>query len=455
MSSAGSPETEELRRVLGPLDAACVVIGAIIGVGIFFTPTDVAALAGSGSLALLTWALGGAIALLGALTFAELGGLHTRSGGQYDILRDAYGALPAFVYVFCNATAIQAGAVAIIAVVCVRNLSLVCVGHLPGAGAEAVLAAVLIAGLVGANGAGVRWGASIQNATVLAKLATLALVALLAVLWGGEPVATVERTAAAPPGPTSPVLALVFAGLVPALFSFGGWQHALWIGGEIREPQRNVPRAIVGGVLVVIVVYLLANWAYLRLLGYEGVRDSQALAADAVAAVWPQGGGRIVAAAVALSALGVLNAQFLSGPRLLFAMARDGRFFRPFAHVSERFKTPFGAIVLIGCAALVLLFGAGEQRVRRLLTGVVFIDVFFFVLTGLAVIVLRHKRPDVARPARVPLYPLVPLLFVAGELCALVGAHVNPDHRIAAFIGAGWIVGAALCYVVFFRSRPA
>ena len=440
--------------MLGPLDATCVVIGAIIGVGIFFTPSRVAEIAGSGQLALWTWAIGGAIALLGALTFAELGGLYPRSGGQYDMLRDAWGTLPAFLFVFCNATAIQAGAIAIIAIVCAQNLGIAGGGSLTGP-MLTVVAVVLILGLLTANALGVRWGARIQNLTVAAKVATLLTVTVLAVVLGAGGGPVDEADDAVSGVVRAGVVGAIFAGLVPALFSFGGWQHALWMAGEVRRPHRNVPRAIVGGVLVVVIVYMLVNWAYLRLLGFDGVVASDATAADAVAAVWPGAGKRLVALAVAVSAFGVLNAQLLSGPRLVYGMARDGRFFRPFALASERFGTPVAAIVLIGGLALVLLVAAGGRAVDRLLTGVVLVDAIFFVLTAAALLVLRRRRPAARRPVRVPLYPLVPLLFITGELGVITGALLDPGMRGAAVIGLAWIAAATVCYLLFFRGSQA
>ncbi|MCH8212128.1 MAG: amino acid permease [Planctomycetes bacterium] len=439
-----------LKRILGPVDATCIVIGAIIGVGIFSTPSQVAQVAGSGSMALTAWAIGGAIALMGALTFAELGGLYPRTGGQYEILRDAYSPLPAFLFVFCNATAIQAGAIAVIAIICAKHLGLAIGNEITGTFAMTLSAAGLIVGLTAANALGVRWGSRIQNLTVYAKVLTLIVVTILAIMTESpvtEVVAT-ESTEQSDSG-RAPIV-LIFAALVPAFFAFGGWQSALWMAGEIRQPKRNVPLAIVGGVLVVVTIYLLVNWAYLRLLGYDGVVGSQTIAADAVAKAWPNIGRRVAGAAVAVSAFGVLNAQLLGGPRLIYSMANDGRFFRLFAHVNTRFKTPVAAIVLLGLMALVLLIVAGQHAVEKLTTGVVFIDSVFFALTGLALIVLRKRRPRAERPMRVPGYPVVPLLFVLGELCILAGALFYSEQRITVLIGVGWILGATLLYFLFF-----
>ncbi len=444
------PRVEEgLKRVMGPVSSTCVVVGAIVGVGIFFTPTRVAELAGSGHLALAAWAGGGLIALLGALTFAELGGLYSSSGSQYRILREAYGPLPAFLFVFCNATAVQAGAIAIIALICAQNLGMATTGHVPGSGVQLVLSTLLIVGLTGANILGVKWGGAIQNITVYAKVAALLMITALAVFLGDppepEPVLTSDSSSGS-------AVALFFAALVPTLFSFGGWQHALWIGGEVRNPGKNVPRAIIGGVIIVVVVYLLANWAYLELLGYDRVRESRTLAADAVATVWPAWGGRAVAFAVAFSALGVLNAQLLSGPRLIYAMARDGRFFKVFARVHPSFSTPLHAIALMGSIALTLLLIVGENGVGQLITGVVFIDCIFFILTGGALFVLRRRKPDVPRPIKVPFYPIVPALFVLGEIGVVIGAYGDPETRGAAKVGAIWILLASLVYFFFFRG---
>jgi basic amino acid/polyamine antiporter, APA family len=437
-------EHPDLRRVLGPFDAGCIVVGAVIGVGIFFTPSSVALLAGSADFALLAWALGGAIALLGALSFAELGGIYHRSGGQYEILRDAYGPFPAFLFVFCNATAIQSGAIAIIAVICMRNLAVAVVDSPLHPNTQLLGAVILIALLAIANFVGVRWGATIQNVTVVAKLIALVVVIILAVVKSPAPGSTtVLAESASMPG--------LFAALVPALFTFGGWQQALWIGGEIREPARNIPRAILGGMVLVVAIYLLINWAYLHLLGYAAVAGSKTLAADAAAVVWTNGGRRAIALAVALSAFGVLNVQLLSGPRLVYGMACDGRFFAPFRWVHPQYKTPAAAIVLLAVAALVLLLAAGQGAVDKILNGAVFIDTVFFIFTGLALFVLRSKRPDILRPFRVPGYPVVPALFVIGEIGVLIGAFCDDALRPAAIIGAAWIAAAALCYAAFFR----
>jgi APA family basic amino acid/polyamine antiporter len=449
---AAPPTAAPLRRELSTLDATAVVIGAIIGVGIFFTPSRVATLAGDGTLALLTWGLGGTIALLGALTFAELGAMVPRAGGQYELLRDAYGPATGFVYVVCNATATQAGAIGVIALVCVDNLAVALTGAVLGPWLTLGGAIGLTTGIALANAAGVRWGARIQNVTVVAKLATLGAVGLVA-LWVG-PEAPATAVAASEAGGRLHPLAAIAAALVPTLFSFGGWQQVLWLGGEVEQPERSLPISILVGVGVVVTVYLLTNWAYLALLGHAGVAGSGTLAADAVAVAFGDGGRRFIGVAVAVSALGILNAQLLTGPRLLYALALDGRLWPALGRVHAGRGTPVPAIAVLAGVAIVLLVAAGKDGVDRLLTGVVVVDGVFFALTGFASLVLLRQRPRATRPIRMPGFPLVPLLFGLAEIGVVIGAWLEPDVRGAAAIGAAWIVAALLLYRLRFRRAP-
>ncbi len=424
-------------------------MGAIVGVGIFFNPSKVAALTGSGGLALAAWGVAGFIALCGALTFAELGARYHASGAQYEVLRDAFGPFPAFLYVFCNATAIQAAAIGVIAKVCADHV-LTAVGRNPAEMSTVFvngMACTLIAALVAANIVGVRWGARVQTITVFAKIIVLLAIAALAAF---APASVHAATTQIPRSLSAP--AAVMAALVPAFFAYGGWQQALWISGEVKEPRRNLPRAILIGVGIVIVVYLLANWAYISLLGVDRVATSKVLAADAVGGVLGEGGRRFIAAAVAVSAFGVLNSQLLAGPRLVFGMARDGRFFAPFGRLSRAFKTPANAILLLGIVGAGLLIAAGFNAVDLLSTGAVFIDGIFFALTGAALFIVRKPADG---GFRAPGYPITPALFVIGELGVVAGAYVDPGMRKPAIIGVLWIIGAAVLYWVFFRGPRA
>jgi APA family basic amino acid/polyamine antiporter len=442
---------DEHRRVLGLWDAVCVVVGAIIGVGIFFNPRDVAHVTGSSAGALAAWGMGGLVALLGALTFAELGRLRPFAGGQYHVLRDTYGRAPAFLFVFCNQTALQAGGVAIIAIVCAQNLGVALHGADPGSGWVLAVATLMTWALVAVNVVGVRSGAGLQNATVIAKLVTLGAVVVLALAIDPGTPAAATRAA----GTGAPLtFSMLFAGVTLTLFAYGGWQQALWVAGEMVEARRILPRAIVIGVAIVVAAYLSANWAYLDLLGFAGVERAHALAADAFS-VWSPGLGRRVAAlGVAVSAFGVLNAQFLTGPRLTWAMARDGQFFARFARLDRRFATPVPAIALLGVLATALTLGLGLERTDLLTTGVVVVDAAFFALTGLAVPLLRRRAGDRDRSPR--WVATVAIVFAALELLAIAGSVLHRDMRLVALTGIAWIGAAALTWLLFFRRpRPA
>lgn len=450
----GVSEVTHPRRVLGLFDTTSVVIGAIIGVGIFFTPSSVARTTDSTGLALLAWGIGGLIALCGALTFAELGSRQSGVGAQYQIIRETYGPLAAFVFVFCNSTASVGGAIGIMALICARYIAEAVGWRIATDVDEAwisVMAAALIGGLAAANVLGVKWGAGIQNFTVLAKVFTLLAIVAIAIF------ARPDHAPAAPDQPTSRQLSPLFAvmaALVPVLFSYGGWQQALWVSGEVKNPRRNLPAAIIIGVLIVVIVYMLANWAYLHLLGVDRVAASKTLASDAVRQGAPALGSRIVAAAVGLSAFGVLNVQFLTSPRLIYAMACEGQFLRACATSSPRFGTPAVSILLMATVALVLLLVAGSNGLDRLTTGTVFVDGVFFVMTGAAVFIYRRRQKD-SDAFRMPGYPFVPAIFVIGELGVVIGAYLDRSVRSAAIIGAIWIAAGALLYFWRFRKQPS
>ncbi len=445
-------DTGGLVRALGGFDATCVVVGAIIGVGIFFTPSSVAAIAGSPGAVLLAWTLGAAIALLGAMTFATLGRMYPNTAGQYEVLRDAYGPLTAFLYVFCNATAIQAGAIAVIAAICAEHAALAVTGTEISTVGLALIAAALIIGLAAANIIGLKYGSTVQNITTVFKVVTLLTIIALALTEGPGRAAHSAPVADDARGGFD-LIGMVCAAMVPAFFAFGGWQHALWIAGEVRNPQRNLPVAIIGGVVLVAVVYVAANWAYLHLLGIDGVTTSRTLAADAVAVAWGATGQRIVAVAVAISAFGVLNAQLLSGPRLVYGMARDGRFFKVFASTHRSRHTPVAAILMLSGLGLLLLLIAGKTTSDKLVTGVVMIDSVFFALTALALIVLRRRNPGHwPRPWG---YPWIPAAFVVGEIGLVVGSYWESSNRTVALIGAAWIAAGCALYLVRFSAHRA
>ena len=446
-----APRTSPLdkpARVLGGVSATCVVIGAIIGVGIFITPAMVAQQVEREELVLVAWAIGGFIALCGAFVFAELGGMFTGDGAQYAVLRDGYGPLPAFLFVFCIATIIQPGTITVIGITCAEYLLLALNQPEPPGWWLGTIAILLIVLLTAANVIGVKAGAGIQNLTVYAKVFALLAVTLLAIVASPTASPAVEST---PAEPTRSATLGIAAALVSILFTFGGWQQVMWIAGEVREPKRNLPRAILLGVAIVILMYLLVNWAFLDLLGFDALCQSPTVAADAVGTVYPTWGRRLTAAAVAVSAFGVLNANILTGPRLVYGMARDGRFFSVFARLWPRFGTPAASIVFASALALVFLVIGGRAGSDALLNAVVLVDVVFFLFTGTALFIFRKTKKEVDRPIRCLGYPVVPILFLAGEFLVLVFSFLTMTWT--AVTSLAWIGAGLLTYFIWFRRR--
>jgi APA family basic amino acid/polyamine antiporter len=293
----------------------------------------------------------------------------------------------------------------------------------------------------------------VQDTTVAVKL--LVFAALVAIALAVHPAA---RDAGPLPDAPSPVhVPALFAGVALTLFAYGGWQQALWMAGDMVDAPRTVSRAILTGVAVVIAAYLSANWAYLHLLGFGGVRNARVLAADAFSVASPGLGRRLAAGAVAISSFGVLNAQLFGGPRLTWAMARDGQFFTPFTRLHSRFATPVAAILLLAAISSVLLIGLGLERTDMLTTGVVTVDATFFALTGLALPVLRRRGdPQVRGPRWID---GAAVMFAVLELLAIAGSVLQQNLRLVAGSALAWIAAAAAVWALFFRNdrgvRPA
>lgn len=438
-------ETGELERRLGLRDLVFVVMGAIIGVGVFFTPAAVAKNAGSVEVALGAWIAGGLMALAGALTFAELGALMPRTGGQFHILKAAFGRPIAFLYGWSLLTTIQSGAVAIVSLICVQfGAKFLGVENLSDRASRGI-AVFLIAALVTANISGVRTGAWIGNLTMLTKIVILLIIAWIALRFVGEPIGKAATAAA-------PVWSNLLPALVPVLFSIGGWQQGTYIAGEVKSPEKTLPIGIIVGVMSVILLYLLVNYGALSVLSVDKLAASKTAIADVVTAAAGQGWGAFTSLAVAISALGVSHVCILTAPRMYKAMADDDCFFKSIAAVHPRFGTPAVALAVQGTVSSLLVLVAGVDGVDRLLTGVVSIDCVFFALTGAALIILRKKLPDAPRPFRVPLYPIVPIVFVLAEIAALVGAFMNPQTVGASVTAVIVLLTGGVAYV-FFRLR--
>lgn len=421
--------TVEYRRRLGLFSTTMMVIGGIIGAGIFLNPAVVAARVHTAGLTLAAWGLGALIALIGAFVFAELAERRPLAGGGYAYLREAFGPLVGFLYAWAILLVIGTGAIAAVAVTFSRY-AVALFGWPDSLGP--LLAALAILSLSGINALGIRSGAWTQNLFTVLKLLAIAVLVLVALFGQGH--APTTALAAAPP--PNIVLALA-AALVPVLFAYGGWQQTNFIAAEIIEPTRTLPRALVLGVVVVVAAYLLVNVAYLRTLGAAGLATSSAPAAETMAAVAGRVGERLISAGIVASTFGFLNLVILVSPRVYQTMAHDGLFFPSLARLHPTWRTPVAAIVLQGGWAVILLF---TRTYGQLLDYVVFADWIFFGLCAVALFIFRRRDGDRTIAFRVPLHPLSTLTFVAAAGYVLVGSiWSNPGNALrgAALLALG------------------
>jgi APA family basic amino acid/polyamine antiporter len=400
------------------------VIGGIIGSGVFLGPEVVAARVRTAGLTLAAWVVGGGVALAGAFCFGELGARRPRAGGGYVYLRDAFGPLPAFLYGWALLLVIATGATAAVAVT-FASYAVSLVGLSPGATLPLAVGAIVAVSAI--NYVGVKPAALTQNAFTLLKLA--AVTALIVTgLAAGSGSAPPPVPLTPPEGPVGVVLALG-AALVPILFAYGGWQQTNFIAEELIAPQRDLPRALVSGVVGVVVVYLLANLAYLRVLGVAGLAASTAPAADVMARVLGPLGRRFISAGIALSTFGFLNLVILVTPRVFQAMAADGVFLQGLARLHPNYRTPTRAIVFMAAWSIVL---AVSGTYAELLDYVVFGDWIFFGLTVASLFLYRSRAMGTPEPGfRVPAYPWTPALFVLAAAYVVTSSIVaNPKNAV-------------------------
>jgi APA family basic amino acid/polyamine antiporter len=438
--------TQELKRTLGTTDLTLLVIGNVIGSGIFLVPgTVLAQSGGSVSIAMAVWLVGGVLSLLGALSYGELGAMDRGPGGLYAYIRDGFGPFPAFLYGWTLFFVIGAGTVAALAVAATDYLEQF--GPLTGL-AKKGIAVGLIAGMMVINVLNTRSSTTVLNVATAIKVgAILIMSALLFTLGTGSP-PTVPGAAVAAALPAVS-FSSVGLSLIAVLWTYEGWQYATFIGGEAKQPQRSVPLAIGIGTVCLIVLYLLANFAYLAALGPERLATSDRVAGEAMAVVMGPTVGWIVALAIIISMVSAAHASVITAPRVYFTMARDGLFFRKLSEIHPRFGTPALAIVT-NCvwAALLAISGTFEQ----LLTYVVFIGWMFYALGAAAVIALRIKHPHAVRPFRVPGYPYTPLLFILAAIAIV--ANTIYTQPLQSLIGIGVVLAGAPAYFLW-RRRPA
>lgn len=437
-----------LKRQLGLWSAVAVLIGSTIGSGIFRSPAGIADKL-PGPLPLMSvWVAGGLFALCGALTLAELSGAFPETGGAYVFIREGWGRMPAFLFGWSELVLIRAASLGAISTTFAEYLLRV-LGYDPSLAPYTdwvhYVAAVAIALTATFNYVGLKWGSLVQNVTTLAKYGGLLFIIVLA-LAIGLPRTGGHYTPAAPEG--SFHIAAFGLALVSVLWAFDGWADLSFVAGEVKDPRRTLPRAIIIGTVAVIVIYLLANLGYMAVLPVEEIRHSRLVAADVAQRLIGMPGVVLVALTVMLSTFGTLNGTLLTSPRIFFAMADDGLFFRKVAAVHPRFGTPYVSILLVTALGVVfVLLRTFEQLADTFVTAIV----PFYALAVASIFVLR-KRATYDPPFRTPLYPVVPALFILATLFLLGNAILDPTSRwgTLAVLG-GILVGIPVYYLTVGR----
>ncbi|MGD0988672.1 MAG: amino acid permease [Candidatus Sulfotelmatobacter sp.] len=410
----------ELSRDLGVSHASAIVVGTIIGSGIFLVPAEMMQAVGSARLVYLAWLVGGLLSFFGALTYAELGAMKPQAGGEYVYVRDAYGPLGGFLYGWTWFVIAKPASVATIATGLVRILGTfsifsffsrnvistpfsVTYGQI-----VAISAAILISFL---NYLGVKKAGEFQLVFTLLKVAII--LGIVAICFGGGENVTGHGWSnfAGTFSGAKGGIAGFMAALVAALWAYDGWNDLNMVAGEVKRPERNIPIALIAGVATVGVLYVLVNAGVQYVLPASVIAVSPRPASDAVALVMGHMGAAIVSAGMAISMLVTLNGTIMSGARVPYAMARDGYFFRALAEVHPRFHTPLAAIVVQAVLSIVLLLLGGNFR--QLFSLAIFAEWLFYMIAGSTIFVFRWREPQAARPYRVIGYPFVPAIFIA------------------------------------------
>lgn len=458
-SSGDAPPTPQspergLQRQLGLWSAVAVLVGSTIGSGIFRSPAGIAAKLPGPLPMLAVWTAGGVFALCGALTLAEVAGARPETGGLYVYIRDGWGRMPAFLFGWSELVLIRAASMGAVSLTFAEYfLRVIGADAATQARASHWVAAVAIVVTSAFNYRGARTGALVQNLTTVAKYGGLVFIVLLALALGLPRTGGGHFTPAAPAG--SFAVGAFGLALVSALWAFDGWADLSFVAGEVKDPRRTLPRALILGTVAVVVIYLLANVAYLAVMPVGEIARSKLVAADVAERLVGRGGVAFVAATVMLSTFGTLNGTLLTAPRIFYALADDGLFFRPVARVHPRYGSPYVAILLTATLGVVfVLLRSFEALADAFVTAIL----PFYALGVASVFRLRraarrgetHYDP----PFRVPGYPVVPALFVLATLYLLANALIDPAGRWATAGTLAAVVAGIPVYLLTVGRRP-
>jgi APA family basic amino acid/polyamine antiporter len=436
----------ELPRTLTRRDLVLVVVGTVIGSGIWVVPGPVLkASGGDPGVALLVWLIGGACALLGALTFGELGGMLPDAGGSYTYVREAFGPFPAFLLGWTLFLAINTGSTATLAVA-FGNYAAELTPLSPWVRKAIAVAMILVVTAI--NIRGTRRAATVQNWSTGVKVGAILLLAGCGLLLGHGLPETGSRALTTPV--SGALISGAGVGLLGVLWAYEGWQNVTNSAGETIDPQRNFARGIVIGTALLVAIYVIANLGYLAALGPDAVAGSDRVAATAVRSLFGPAAAKLVTAAILVSMFSAANGLALTGPRTFFAMARDGVFFQRLAEVHPRFETP---ALAIGAGAVWATLLALSGTFEQLFTYVIFASWLFAALAAASVFVLRRRRPDLPRPFRVPGYPLTPALFIVAAMAIVANTFIA--RPVQALEGVGIVLLGTPAYLWWRRAKTA
>jgi APA family basic amino acid/polyamine antiporter len=450
------------QRKLNALDATLLVMGGIIGVGIFFTPSLAAERAYEPWAFLVLWAFGGLIAMCAAFTFAELGATFPRTGGWFVYLRESFGPLSAFLFAWVVLTVVSTGATAAVVKFCAESLHTAFPALVGGRGTTGhmVLAVLIVVGITAVALSGVKRAAIAQNVCMVVKLLALLALILCGLAYFSEDAPAADVAAAASGGgPEGSLVRGMLSALLPVFFAYGGWQMVGYIAPQVKDPERTLPRAIVFGVMGVIAVYLLANLAFVGILGIEGLAGNSGFASEIARAALGDAGERIVAAAMAVSALGWCVVSIVTAPWLYVAMAHEGLFFRRLGGLHPVRGVPTLALLVQMTITLVYVFAG---NLKTLVDAVVFVEWIFHGLVALALVKLRFGRPELPRPYRSPLFPLAPAVYCLAALLVVgntlaaggVGFSVGSVELGLPVLGVGIVALGGVVHAVWRRVAP-
>lgn len=425
---------------LSVFDAVTIVVGLVVGIGIFRTPSIVAANVTHEWLFILVWIVGGLITLVGALCYAELSAAHPHAGGEYHFLSRAYGRSVAMMFGWARCTVIQTGAIAAVAFMLGDYLAQI----VPlGPYGPSLYAAISVIVLTGVNFIGTTEGKNLQIIVTFIEIAAVAAIILFGLLGSGQAPATTQSAA--------PETAALGMAMIFVLLTYGGWNEAAYLTGELKDAPRNIAKVLMLGTLILVTLYVLTNLALLSILGLEGLRASNAVAADMMYVVAGEPGRIAVTLAIIVAAISTLNATIFTGARVFYVMARDMTILRWVAIWDSRGKTPANGQVLQGTVALSLIALGAITRdgFKAMVDYTAPVFWAFMLLVGLSLFVLRRRYPERVLPYKVPLYPITPILFCLTCLYMFYASVVYTG--VAALIGLG--VLAAGAPILLFRIK--